>query len=43
LIQLGSFAVGALTVASGALYLRDWLVFVANGNDSKGQPKDQPK
>jgi cardiolipin synthase len=43
MIQLGSFAVGALTVASGALYLRDWLVFVANGNDSKGQPKDQPK
>ena len=43
LIQLGSYAVGALTVASGAFYLRDWLLFVANGNDSKGQPKGQAK
>ncbi|HUE44644.1 MAG TPA: CDP-alcohol phosphatidyltransferase family protein [Aestuariivirgaceae bacterium] len=35
LIQLGSIAVGALTVASGSLYLRDWLAYVANLNDNE--------
>jgi cardiolipin synthase (CMP-forming) len=39
LIQLGSVAVGALTLASGAVYLRDWLRYVANGNGSAGQMK----
>jgi cardiolipin synthase len=39
LLQLGSFAVGALTVISGAVYLRDWLLYVANGNDGRGRPK----
>ena len=39
LIQLGSFVVGALTVASGAVYLRDWLLYVANGNGTAGHPK----
>ena len=34
LIQLGSIAVAGLTLASGAVYLRDWLVYVANGNGS---------
>lgn len=36
LIEFGTYAVGALTVASGALYLRDWLVYVANGGDEDG-------
>lgn len=35
LIQLGSIVVGALTVASGSVYLRDWLVYVANHHDKK--------
>ena len=39
LIEWGSFAVGALTVASGTLYLRDWLVYVANNDDSEGKTK----
>jgi cardiolipin synthase len=39
LLELGSFAVGALTVISGAVYLRDWLLYVANGNDSRGRSK----
>lgn len=34
LIQLGSILVAGLTLASGAVYLRDWLVYVANGNGS---------
>jgi cardiolipin synthase len=34
LIQLGSVIVAGLTLASGAVYLRDWLVYVANGNGS---------
>jgi cardiolipin synthase len=34
LIQLGSIVVAGLTLASGAVYLRDWLVYVANGNGS---------
>jgi cardiolipin synthase (CMP-forming) len=39
LIQIGSVVVGALTVASGAFYLRDWLLYVANGHDGAGHPK----
>jgi len=39
LIQLGGFAVGALTVISGAVYLRDWLRYVANGNGAAGRAK----
>jgi cardiolipin synthase (CMP-forming) len=39
LIQIGSVVVGALTVASGAFYLRDWLLYVANGYDGAGHPK----
>jgi cardiolipin synthase len=31
LIGWGSMAVGLLTVASGAIYLRDWLHHMANG------------
>ena len=34
LIQLGSIVVAGLTLASGAVYLRDWLFYVANGNGS---------
>jgi cardiolipin synthase (CMP-forming) len=39
LIELGSWAVGALTVISGAVYLRDWLQYVANGNNTAGPAK----
>jgi cardiolipin synthase len=38
MITLGSFIVGALTVASGAFYLRDWLLYVANGNGDADHP-----
>ena len=39
LIALGGVIVGALTVASGAFYLRDWLLYVANGNGDADHPK----
>jgi cardiolipin synthase len=39
LIKLGSLVVGALTVISGAVYLRDWFRYVANGNGSADLPK----
>jgi cardiolipin synthase len=32
LILWGAFAVGILTVGSGAIYLRDWIRHMANGN-----------
>ncbi|MGI9464371.1 MAG: CDP-alcohol phosphatidyltransferase family protein [Aestuariivirgaceae bacterium] len=40
LIIWGSVAVGILTVASGAFYLRDWIRHMANGN---GQPPAKEK
>jgi cardiolipin synthase (CMP-forming) len=39
MIDLGSWAVGALTVISGAVYLRDWFFYVANGNGKTNLPK----
>jgi cardiolipin synthase (CMP-forming) len=36
LIDIGSFVVAALTVVSGAVYLRDWFLYVANGNGTVG-------
>ncbi len=39
-IELGSYVVAGLTVISGALYLRDWLVYVANGTIKVRQPGD---
>ncbi len=35
LIEWGSLAVGLLTVGSGAIYLREWIRHMANGNGSE--------
>ncbi|MDP4822364.1 MAG: CDP-alcohol phosphatidyltransferase family protein [Aestuariivirgaceae bacterium] len=32
LLQIGYFAVGALTIASGGAYLRSWIAHMANGS-----------